>query len=167
MGHVWTAPAVKRNRRFSDAFGCGHVFGLFAAALAAGHDAIRGSVPSRAARSFLAWHMAGFPDRTGRPFRITSSSPLQFMNARTEPHPSIARLLTPLPQAQAPESAAMGQQRPGHASHLVGKCHRHDLEGPPRQELREPQMSGYQTGLGRCPGIGCAAGTRNRRGDLG
>ena len=21
--------------------------------------------------------------------------------------------------------------------HLVGKCHRHDLEGPPRKELRE------------------------------
>ena len=34
----------------------------------------------------------------------------------------------------------MGQQRPGHASHLVGKCHRHDLEGPPRQELREPEI---------------------------
>ena len=34
----------------------------------------------------------------------------------------------------------MGQQRPGHASHLVGKCHRHDLEGPPRKELREPEI---------------------------
>ena len=34
----------------------------------------------------------------------------------------------------------MGQQRPGHASHLVGKCHRHDLEGPPRQELRELEI---------------------------
>ncbi len=32
----------------------------------------------------------------------------------------------------------MGQQRPGHARHLVGKRHRHDLEGSPRQELREP-----------------------------
>ena len=34
----------------------------------------------------------------------------------------------------------MGQQRPSHASHLVGKCHRHDLEGPPRKELREPEI---------------------------
>ena len=32
----------------------------------------------------------------------------------------------------------MGQQRPGHARHLVGERHRHDLEGSPRQELREP-----------------------------
>ena len=31
----------------------------------------------------------------------------------------------------------MGQQRPGHAHHLVGERHRHDLEGSPRQELRE------------------------------
>jgi 2-polyprenyl-6-methoxyphenol hydroxylase-like FAD-dependent oxidoreductase len=29
-------------------------------------------------------------------------------------------------------------QRPGGARHLVGERHRHDLEGPPRQELREP-----------------------------
>ena len=32
----------------------------------------------------------------------------------------------------------MGQQRPGHARHLVGERHRHDLERSPRQELREP-----------------------------
>src|SRR5262245_20068690 len=32
----------------------------------------------------------------------------------------------------------MGQQRPGHARHLVGERHRHDREGWPRQELREP-----------------------------
>jgi ABC transporter substrate binding protein len=30
VGHVWTAPAVqgKRIRRFREAFGCSHVFGL-------------------------------------------------------------------------------------------------------------------------------------------
>src|SRR5262245_19549523 len=46
--HVWTAPAVQEE---SDAFamvGCGHVFGLIAAAtLAAGHDVIRGSGPNQ------------------------------------------------------------------------------------------------------------------------
>jgi hypothetical protein len=39
-----------------------------------------------------------------------------------------------------PIVATMGQQRPGHVSHLVGKCNRHDLEGPPRKELREPEI---------------------------
>jgi ABC transporter substrate binding protein len=29
-------------------------------------------------------------------------------------------------------------QRPGRARHLVGERHRHDLEGAPRQELRQP-----------------------------
>jgi len=30
MGHVWTAPAVQeRIWLFCEAFGCGHVFGLF------------------------------------------------------------------------------------------------------------------------------------------
>src|SRR5262249_5182275 len=68
------------------------------------------------------------------------------MNARTEPHPSIARLLTPLPQAQAPDrcrhgpAAPRGQHDRARASHLVGKSTRHDLEGPPRKELREPEI---------------------------
>jgi hypothetical protein len=32
----------------------------------------------------------------------------------------------------------MGPQRPCHARHLVGERYCHDLEGSPRQELREP-----------------------------
>src|SRR5262252_3428574 len=32
----------------------------------------------------------------------------------------------------------MGQQRPGHARHLVGERHRHDFEGASRQEPCEP-----------------------------
>ena len=28
MGHVWTVPRCKRNLTISEAFGCGHVFGL-------------------------------------------------------------------------------------------------------------------------------------------
>jgi hypothetical protein len=41
-------------------------------------------------------------------------------------------------QLRRPICAAMSQQRPGCARHLVDERHRHDLEGPPRQELREP-----------------------------
>ena len=62
----------------------------------------------------------------------------------------------------------MGQQRPGHASHLVGKCHRHDLEGPPRQELREPEIflrillgapqDGMRADDKNAPQMGCASG---------
>jgi hypothetical protein len=32
----------------------------------------------------------------------------------------------------------MGQQRPSHARHLVGKGNGHDLERSPRQQLRQP-----------------------------
>jgi hypothetical protein len=39
----------------------------------------------------------------------------------------------------------MGQQRPGHAHHLVGERHRHDLEGSPRQELRNDRRSRERT----------------------
>jgi len=67
-----------------------------------------------------------------------SSSPLQFVNARTYPHPPIARLLRRCHKRRRPICAPMGQQGPGHARHLVGKCHRHDLEGSSRQEPREP-----------------------------
>ena len=46
----------------------------------------------------------------------------------------------------------MGQQRPGHARHLVGERHRHDLEGSPRQELREPGIP--RSEYGYAPEIG-------------
>src|SRR6266508_2111059 len=67
-----------------------------------------------------------------------SSSPLQFMDARTQPHPPIARPLTPLPQAQAPDRCRHGPTAPSHARHLVGERNCHDLEGSSRQKLREP-----------------------------
>jgi len=70
-----------------------------------------------------------------------SSSPLQFMNA-TNTTSSFHRQ-TPYAAAAStgrPINAAVGQQRPGHASTSCCKCHRHDLEGPPRQELREPEI---------------------------
>src|SRR3954453_16871115 len=55
-----------------------------------------------------------------------------------------------------PIGATMGQQRPGHARHLVGERHRHDLEGSPRQEVREP---------GILPGILLGAPQRSDRPD--
>src|SRR5260370_6939307 len=81
----------------------------------------------------------GFSDRRSRPFRInvfitpavrergyiSSSLP------RRAPLGSFSKLRRPI-------GATMGQQRPGRARHLVGERHRHDLEGSPRQELREP-----------------------------
>ena len=36
--------------------------------------------------------------------------------------------------------AAVRQQRPGHARHLIGECHRDDLEGSAGQEAREPEI---------------------------
>src|SRR5260370_24680238 len=36
--------------------------------------------------------------------------------------------------------ALLAQPRPGGARTLVGMCLRHDLEGPPRRELREPEI---------------------------
>src|SRR5262245_39479991 len=42
---------------------------LSAAAMAAGPDVID-RVPTKSARSFLAWHFTGFPDRRSRPHRI-------------------------------------------------------------------------------------------------
>ena len=56
------------------------------------------------------------------------SSSLQFVNAQTQPHLPTARLLTPLPQGQAPDRCALSQQRPGGTRHLVGKRHRDYLE---------------------------------------
>jgi len=75
-------------------------------------------------------------DRRSRPFRInvfitpavrergyiSSSLP------RRAPLGSFSKLRRPI-------GATMGQQRPGHAHHLVGERHRHDLEEL-RQELR-------------------------------
>src|SRR5262249_14517010 len=43
-------------------------------------------------------------------------------------------------RVQGARYASVGQQRPGDASHLVGKRHRRDLEGPSRQPLRDPRI---------------------------
>src|SRR6516165_5443895 len=68
-----------------------------------------------------------------------SSSPLQFVNALTYP-PSLPRRapLRGFYKLRRPIGAAMSHQCPGGARHLVGERHRHDLKGPPRQQLHEP-----------------------------
>src|SRR5262245_27439776 len=113
MGHVWTAPAVQEESDYQrsvrvqpcirpvvaqeDYLHCD------AAAVAAGPDVIRGSVPNKSTRSFFALAQTGFPIDGLDRFASTSSSPLQFVNAHTQPHSSLARLLTPLPRAKAPD----------------------------------------------------------------
>src|SRR5215470_2017839 len=67
-----------------------------------------------------------------------SSSPLQFVNAHTYPLLPSTSPLRDCSKLRRPICASMRQQRPGHTRHLVGKCHRHDLEGSSRQEPREP-----------------------------
>src|ERR1700694_1521402 len=71
-----------------------------------------------------------------------SSSPLQFVNALTYPSSFLPRRapLGSFGKLRRLIGAAVGQQRPGGASHFVGERHRHDLKGPPRQQLREPRI---------------------------
>jgi len=76
-GHVSKVPCMDGARgargiwRFSEAFGCSHVSGLWMQPLwplALMWSADR--VPNKSTRSFLAWHLTGFPNRRSRPFRI-------------------------------------------------------------------------------------------------
>src|ERR1700689_1178809 len=105
------------------AFECGR--------LAAGPDVIRRSVPNTSTRSFFAWPITGFPIDGLDRFASMSSSPLQFVNALT--YPPLFFLAEPLlgsfSKLRRPIGAAVDQQRPGGARHLVGERHRHDLEG--------------------------------------
>src|SRR5712671_5788474 len=84
----------------------------------------------------------GFPIDGLDRFASMSSSPLQFVNAVTSPllFSSSPSPLGSFSKLRRPIGATMGQQRPGRARHLVGERHRYDLEGPPRQELREPEI---------------------------
>ena len=70
------------------------------------------------------------------------SSPLQFVNAQTPDatHPPIANSLRRCRKRRHAIGAALGQQRPGDAGHLVGKCHRHNLERFAGEKLREPRI---------------------------
>src|SRR5258705_3379118 len=66
-----------------------------------------------------------------------SSSPLQFVNARTQPHPPIAEPLV-RHKLGRPVGPTPGQQRPGDPRHLVGQRDRDDLERSPSEKLSEP-----------------------------
>src|SRR5262249_29202697 len=95
--NVWTAPALQEENLTSERSvrvqPCIRPFD--AAALAAGPDVIRWSGPTKSTRSFLAWHFTGFPIDGLDRFASTSSSPLQFVNSPTQPHPPVARLTLP------------------------------------------------------------------------
>ena len=67
-----------------------------------------------------------------------SSSPLQFVNARTQPHPPLPSLLLDCHELRRPISPTLGQQRPGDPCHLVGQRDRDDLERSPSEKLSEP-----------------------------
>ena len=73
--------------------------------------------------------MAAFPIDGLDRFASMYSSPLQFVNALTLPPLSLPcrAPLGSFSKLRRPIGAAMGQQRPGDASHLVGERHRHDL----------------------------------------
>src|SRR5258706_10170718 len=67
-----------------------------------------------------------------------SSSPLQFVKARTQPHPPIAELLVRLPRVEAPGRSHPWPERPGDPRHLVGQRDRDNLERSPSEKLSEP-----------------------------
>src|SRR5258706_10650031 len=67
-----------------------------------------------------------------------SSSPLQFVKARTQPHPPIAELLVRLPRVEAPGRSHPWPERPGDPRHLVGQGDSDDLERSPSEKLSEP-----------------------------
>ena len=69
-----------------------------------------------------------------------SSSPLQFLNARTQPHPLIAGLFVRLPLVEAPDRSLPWPATPSDPRHLVGKCNRNNLERSPGEKLCEPRI---------------------------
>ena len=142
------ARVARANLTFCEAFGCSHVYGLFsrgglphrdAAAVAAGPDVIRGSGPNQF-HAFLprVAQKRVFPIDGLDRFASMSSSPLQFLNALTQPHTPLGKLPLTLPQPSRSTGLAADQQRPGDAGHFVGKRNRDNLERSPCQKLRDP-----------------------------
>jgi len=102
--HVWTAPAVQEESDVSakrsgavmyPAFECSH-FGRWPWC-----DPLIGSQTKARVLSSRGT-LRVFPIDGLDRFASMSSSPLQFVNARTQPHPPIAELLVGLPQVGAP-----------------------------------------------------------------
>src|SRR5882757_5355197 len=67
-----------------------------------------------------------------------SSSPLQFVNARTQPHPPIAELLVRLPRVGAPGRSHPWPATPRRSAPSCWPARPHDLERSPSEKLREP-----------------------------
>ena len=66
------------------------------------------------------------------------SSPLQFVNARTQPLLPPPDFLRRGRQRRRPISAALSQQRPGDPRHVVGKRHRHHFERFASEKVCQP-----------------------------
>ena len=142
------ARVARANLTFCEAFGCSHVYGLFsrggsphrdAAAAAAGPDVIRGSGPNQF-HAFLprVAHKRVFPIDGLDRFASMSSSPLQFLNALTQPILPSASSRSRCRKPSRSTGLAADQQRPGDAGHFVGKRNRDNLERSPCQKLRDP-----------------------------
>ena len=63
-------------------------------------------VPTKSARSSIAWPITGFPDRRSRPFRINVVITLQFICAQTQTHCALARPLRRRRKCRRPIAAA-------------------------------------------------------------
>src|SRR5262245_40117390 len=101
-GHVWTAPAVQEESDYQRSVRV--------------RSCIRPVVAWRITSVAMQppWpRLSSHDPKTGFPidgldrFASMPSSPLQFVNAQTLPHFPAARLPTPLPQAQAPDSCRL------------------------------------------------------------
>src|SRR3974377_2058916 len=96
-------------------------------------------VPNKSTRSFLAWPIPGFPDRRSRSFRIN----VVITPAVHERHTDnfILRSTSSFLCRRDPRrsiGSAVGQSRPGHTRHLVGKRDRNNLERSSAEKLCEP-----------------------------
>ena len=109
--HVWTAPAVQEEFGFLRSVRvqpC--IRPVFAWRLAPLRCSRYGRwprcssadrVPTKSARSSIAWPLTGFPIYGLDRFASMSSSPLQFICAQTQTYSALANPLTPLPQVLA------------------------------------------------------------------
>src|SRR6516165_187691 len=94
-------------------------------------------VPTKSTRSFLAWHLTGFPDRRSRPFRINVVI-TPAVHERTD-----ATLSSQWSDRREPRHTVgltFGQQSPSDARHFIGQRDRDDLERTSCQQLCEPRI---------------------------
>src|SRR5258708_25806749 len=98
-------------------------------------------VPTKSARSFLAWHFTGFPDRRSRPFRINVVI-TPAVHERTDVN-LILPLAGPFSRCREPRhpiAPTLGQQGPSDARHFIGQRNRDDLERTSLQAPCQPRI---------------------------